>query len=73
MRVLPPAPDLQRSLAAYAPSGERAHVGASASLHALGGLTVVLHAAGADEDDWNPSADENTGGFDIHLGVYTQD
>jgi hypothetical protein len=71
MRVLPPAPELQ--LAAYAPSGEGAHAGASASLHALGGLTVVLHAAGADEDEWNPAADENTGGFDIHLGVYTQD
>jgi hypothetical protein len=71
MRVLPPAPELQ--LAAYAPSHERAHAGSTASLHALGGLSVVLHAAGADEDDWNPAADENTGGFDIHLGVYTQD
>jgi hypothetical protein len=70
MRVLPPAPELQ--LAAYTPSSERAHA-AAASLHALGGLSVVLHAAGADEDDWNPAADENTGGFDIHLGVYTQD
>jgi hypothetical protein len=73
MRVLPPAPELQ--LAAYAPSSERAHATAtaSASLHALGGLPVVLHAAGADDDDWNPAADEHTGGFDIHLGVYTQD
>jgi hypothetical protein len=73
MRVLPPAPDLHRSLAAYAPTSDRAHAGAPASLHALGGLSVVLHAAGADEDDWNPAADEHTGGFDIHLGVYTQD
>jgi hypothetical protein len=71
MRVLPPAPDLQ--LVANAPSSPRAPANRSASLHALGGLSVVLHAAGADEDDWNPSADENTGGFDIHLGVYTQD
>ena len=73
MRVPPPAPGTQTSLAVYAPSSDRAHAGASASLHALGGLTVVLHAAGADEDDWNPAADEHTGGFDIHLGVYTQD
>ena len=73
MRVLPPAPDLQSRLPLTRRVSERAHAGASASLHALGGLTVVLHAAGADEDDWNPAADENTGGFDIHLGVYTQD
>jgi len=38
-------------------------------LHALGGPKAVLAAAERDE----ASLDEWSGGFDIHLGVYTQD
>ena len=43
-----------------------------AELRALGGVAVVLaeadkdKTASDDEDDWS-------GGFDIHLGVYTND
>ncbi len=39
-------------------------------LHALGGPNAVL--AAADRRD-EASFDEWSGGFDIHLGVYTQD
>lgn len=72
MRTLPPASDTATSLATYAPTSDRPPVRSLAHLHALGGVTAVLHAAGADED-WNPSEDEHTGGFDVHLGVYTKD
>jgi len=40
-------------------------------LYALGGPKAVLAAASADRDD--TVFDEWSGGFDIHLGVYTQD
>jgi len=46
---------------------------AGAVLHALGGPAAVGKAAKAEDDDWDPSADEDTGGFDIHLGVYASD
>jgi hypothetical protein len=42
-------------------------------LHALGGPAVVLKVAGDEDDAWDPSADEDFGGFDIHLGVYASD
>lgn len=42
-----------------------------ALLHALGGPAAVL--ARADGGAWDPSADEEIGGFDIHLGVYASD
>jgi hypothetical protein len=44
---------------------------AGALLHALGGPAAVL--AHAEDDAWDPSADEEIGGFDIHLGVYASD
>lgn len=38
-------------------------------LHALGGPKAVMASAARDE----AAFDEWSGGFDIHLGVYTQD
>jgi hypothetical protein len=46
---------------------------AGALLHALGGPAAVAKAAKVEGDDWDPSADEDMGGFDIHLGVYASD
>jgi len=46
---------------------------AGALLHALGGPAAVLKAAEVEDDAWDPSVDEDTGGFDIHLGVYASD
>jgi hypothetical protein len=43
-----------------------------ARLHALGGPAAILKAVDG-EDAWDPHADEPTGGFDIHLGVYASD
>jgi hypothetical protein len=40
-------------------------------LHALGGSAVVIAAAQAKRDE--AAFDEWSGGFDMHLGVYTQD
>jgi hypothetical protein len=40
-------------------------------LHALGGPAAVIAAAQAKRDE--AAFDEWSGGFDIHLGVYTQD
>jgi hypothetical protein len=40
-------------------------------LHALGGPNAVLAAVSSHRDE--ASFDEWSGGFDIHLGVYTQD
>jgi hypothetical protein len=40
-------------------------------LHALGGSAAVIAAASAARD--LSAFDEWSGGFDIHLGVYTQD
>jgi hypothetical protein len=40
-------------------------------LHALGGSAVVIAAAQAKRDE--AAFDEWLGGFDMHLGVYTQD
>ncbi len=44
-----------------------------ALLYALGGADAVLEAIDFTDDAWDPSADEPTGGFDIHLGVYASD
>ncbi len=52
------------------PSRERR---SGAELHALGGPAAVLKAVGREDDAWDPHADEDTGGFDIHLGVYASD
>ncbi len=46
---------------------------AGVELHALGGPAAILKAAGDEDDAWDPHADEETGAFDIHLGVYTSD
>lgn len=76
MRILRPARLEQTSLAAYAlngPSPERTHGSSPAGLLALGGPAAVLHAAADADDEWNPALDERTGGFDVHLGVYTRD
>jgi hypothetical protein len=54
-----------RRVDAYANTGAR--------LHALGGPAAVLKAAKAEDDAWDPSVDEEMGGFDIHLGVYASD
>jgi hypothetical protein len=40
-------------------------------LHALGGPDAVIAAAAAARDE--AAFDEWSGGFDMHLGVYTQD
>jgi hypothetical protein len=40
-------------------------------LHALGGPAAVIAAAQARRDE--AAFDEWSGGFDMHLGVYTQD
>ena len=67
---LPLLPELQLGL--FEPSGQpRERRGAA--LHALGGPAAVLKSAEAEDDAWDPSADEETGGFDIHLGVYASD
>jgi len=44
-----------------------------ALLHALGGPDAVLQAGDDEDEAWNPAADEDLGGFDIHLGVYASD
>jgi hypothetical protein len=50
-----------------------AHANSGAILHALGGPAAILKASEAEDGAWDPSADEDTGGFDIHLGVYASD
>ena len=46
---------------------------AGALLNALGGPAAVLESANDEDESWDPSADEETGGFDIHLGVYASE
>jgi hypothetical protein len=46
---------------------------AGATLYALGGAAAVLRAARVEDKSWDPSADEEMGGFDIHLGVYASE
>lgn len=56
------------SLDAYGPQNLAASSERYGKLHALGGPNAVLAAAdreGASTDEWS-------GGFDIHLGVYTR-
>ena len=69
----PPVAEERLALAADVPpiSAER-RLQRGAELYALGGPAAVMAAADKskatadDEDDWS-------GGFDIHLGVYTSD
>jgi hypothetical protein len=71
---LPLIPELQPVEPFNNPSRDRrVSANAGATLHALGGPAAVLRAAQAEDDSWDPSADEETGGFDIHLGVYASD
>jgi hypothetical protein len=69
MRTLLLAPDDRLALAAYAPPlrAER-EADRGALLQALGGPAAIMAAADrlADSDDWS-------GGFDLHLGVHTND
>jgi hypothetical protein len=58
-------PSRDRRAAAYSNAG--------ATLHALGGPAAILEVAEDEDDAWDPSVDEDTGGFDIHLGVYASD
>jgi hypothetical protein len=48
-------------------------VNSGALLLALGGPDAVLQAGDDADDAWDPAADEDMGGFDIHLGVYASD
>jgi len=72
---LPPIPDLQPIEPFNGPTQDhRTRTrNTGAILHALGGPAAVLEAAADEEDAWDPHADEPTGGFDIHLGVYASD
>jgi len=72
---LPPVPDLQPVEPFNSPvQDQRSRARDSGvTLHALGGPAAVIEAAAVEEDAWDPHADEPTGGFDIHLGVYASD
>jgi hypothetical protein len=72
---LPPVPDLQSVEPLNGPvQDHRSRAGDSGTLlYALGGPAAILKAAEGEEDTWDPHADEPTGGFDIHLGVYASD
>lgn len=71
---LPLNPDLQPVEPFNGPVRDRrAHQHPGAALVALGGPAAVLKAAEPKDDQWDPHADEDMGGFDIHLGVYASD
>jgi hypothetical protein len=59
------------ALQSLAPEAHAASYDAYAKLHALGGPAAVIAAVEAKPDD--AAFDDWSGGFDIHLGVYTQD
>ena len=68
--ALDPLPSLNGcALQSLTPEVHAASYDSYGKLHALGGPKAVLAAAERDE----ASFDEWSGGFDIHLGVYTQD
>ena len=67
-----PVPQLQLALIEPFNAPSRDHP-ATAKLYALAGSAAVLQTADHEDDAWDPSADEETGGFDIHLGVYASD
>lgn len=69
---LPLAPEPQLALTEPFDGPTHEH-SAGAELHALGGPAAVLKAAAAEDDVWDPTAVEDTGCFDIHLGVYVSD
>ena len=58
------------------PSSSERRIERGAELAALGGLMAVMAAADkskADADGEEDDEDDWSGGFDIHLGVYTSD
>jgi hypothetical protein len=57
------------ALQSLTPEVHAASYDAYGKLHALGGPAAVIAAAARDE----AAFDEWSGGFDMHLGVYTQD
>jgi hypothetical protein len=58
------------ALQSLAPEVHAASYDAYGKLHALGGPDAVIAAATARDE---AAFDEWSGGFDMHLGVYTQD
>jgi len=54
-------------------NGPSRETSTGAELHALGGPAAVLKTARTEDLGWDPTADEQMGGFDIHLGVYASD
>jgi hypothetical protein len=58
------------ALQSHTPEAHAASDDAYGKLHVLGGPAAVLAAASAHEE---AAFDEWSGGFDMHLGVYTQD
>jgi hypothetical protein len=59
------------ALQSLAPEVHAASYDTYGKLHALGGPAAVIAAGSATRDE--EAFDEWSGGFDIHLGVYTQD
>lgn len=59
------------ALQSLTPEVHAASYDAYGKLHALGGPAAVLAAASAAREE--AAFDEWSGGFDMHLGVYTQD
>ena len=57
-------------LTSLTPEVHAASYDAYGKLHALGGPDAVIAAAAARDE---AAFDEWSGGFDMHLGVYTQD
>jgi hypothetical protein len=77
MRILQTADPNEALLSGYvfnAQAQDRHHRSyPQAEPYALGGPAAVMDTASDAHVIWNPAEDEWTGGFDIHLGVYTRD